>query len=130
MRLGTVKFVRSRLRPLTPIWVEGATRESDVLIAQIDTGFSGWLTLPSRDIERLNLEFARKSRISLADGTWKLVEVYNATIVWWSAELHIEVHKLESDRLIGMSLLSGNVLKIDARDGGPVELEPATEPLT
>ena len=129
MRIGTVTLIRDRLRPVTPIWVDGANRKSDILYAEIDTGFSGWFTLPSRDIERLRLEYVRRSQILLASGSTMSVEVYNAAVVWWGPTLQVEVHKLETNPLIGMSFLKGNVLTIDARQGGAVEMEPATDPI-
>lgn len=125
MRVGTVRLVGNRLRPLTPVWVEGAAREADVLIAEIDTGFSGFLTLPRRDIERLQLNFKRHSEVVMADGPSKRVDVYDAEIVWWGPSQEIEVHELETDRLIGISLLTGSTLKIDVRTGGSVEIEPS-----
>ena len=122
-------MIGDRLRPVTPIWVEGPNRESDILYAEIDTGFSGWLTLPSRDIERLGLRYLRDSRILLASGSAMLVEVYLAEIIWWGPTLQVEVHKLETNPLLGMSFLSGKVLTIDARIGGSIEIEEATEPI-
>ena len=126
MRVGTVRSVGNRLRPLTPVWVEGAAREADVLIAEIDTGFSGCLTLPRRDIERLQLDFKRQSEVVMADGSSKRVDVYDAEIVWWGPPQIIEVHELETERLIGISLLTGYMLKIDVRPGGSVEIESPT----
>ena len=123
MRVGTVRSVGNRLRPLTPVWVEGVTLEADVLIAEIDTGYSGYLTLPKSDIERLKLEFKRLSEVVMADGSSKRVNVYDAEIVWWDQPLRIEVHELETDRLIVISLLTGYTLKIDVRLGGSVEIE-------
>ena len=123
MRVGTVNWVKNRLRPLTPIWVEGATHESDLLVAEIDTGFSGWLTLPLNDIERLQLDFIRQSDVVMADGSSKRVAVYGAEIIWWGPTLKIEVHELETGRLIGIALLTGFMLKIDVRQGGSIEIE-------
>ena len=129
MRVGTVTLIDDRLRPVTPIWVEGASRESDILFAEINTGFSGWFTLPSRDNKTLGLEYARNSRILLASGSTMIVEVYSATVTWWGPTMQVEVHQFETNPLIGMSFLDGNVLTIDARQGGAVEMEPATEPI-
>ena len=129
MRVGTVTLIGNRLRPVTPIWVEGGNQKSDILYAEIDTGFSGWFTLPRRDIERLGLEFARRSRILLASGSTVLVDVYSATVIWWGPTMQVEVYQLETNPLIGMSFLSGNVLTIDTRQGGAIQMEATHEPI-
>ena len=48
----------------------------------IDTGFTGFLTLPPAIVAALNLPFLRRISANLADGSRIFLSVYIATIVW------------------------------------------------
>lgn len=98
----------------------------------IDTGYSGYLTLPGDLIATLGLSTLGTEQLTLADGNEISSDLCLATIVWDGRERTIEVDTLESEPLIGMALLEGYDLSIRVAVGGPVKIESffPSEPLT
>lgn len=62
--------------------VRGSDGEEREVEAVIDTGFDGWLSLPSGIIVALGLAWRSRGRALLADGSETLVDIYGATVVW------------------------------------------------
>jgi clan AA aspartic protease len=104
--------------------VLGAAGQPQQIEAVLDTGFSGFLTLPLATIESLQLPWMFRQRGMLADGQFHPFDVYAATILWDDRERTIEIEAAEVDPLIGMSLLSQHRLSIDVRPGGSVSVKP------
>jgi len=117
---GTVSAAREAVIRVT--MRESAGRDS-AFDAVIDTGFTGFLTLPSADIVRMGLLFAGHEYVLLGDGTMHLVEVYTGLVVWDGVERTVEVDAAETNPLVGMSLLYGYRLTMEAVDGGSVAIE-------
>ncbi len=57
----------------------GRTRDIE---AVVDTGYSGFLTLPTALVAELGLPFAYRSRAFLANDTEVEFEVYYAAVLW------------------------------------------------
>lgn len=94
---------------------EGVLGEIEALI---DTGYTAHLTLPSRIIAELGLENFATGQLTMADGSQVVSDLYYATILWDGQPRRIEVDTLESEVLVGMSLLEGFDLHIQvAKDG-------------
>lgn len=91
--------------------------------AIIDTGFNGWLSLPSDLIIMLNLPWKRRGRATLADGSECIFDIYEAVVVWDNQNLVIPIDEADSDPLVGMSLMEGYRLTVNARENGLVKLE-------
>jgi clan AA aspartic protease len=91
--------------------------------AVIDTGFSGFLTLPSGIIAELDLAWKGRDIATLGDGTACIFEVYIASVIWDGAYRTIDINESETAPLIGMRLLRGYDLKIRAIEGGLVTIE-------
>ena len=125
---GRVSAVNDFLEAVVVLSVQdddGATEGVDFII---DTGYTGEMTLPQEIIDRLNLRtaeydgFQTAPTVILADGAILPVEVY-VTGVWWHDRLRIvEVDSIGSNPLIGMTLLQGSNLSIDAIPGGLVTI--------
>lgn len=94
-----------------------------VIDAVIDTGYTGFLSLPSKIILALNLPWTGVDRGTLGDGSETTFEVYAATVIWDSEYQNIPVNEAETDPLIGMSLLYNYDLRIQAVEGGTVTIE-------
>jgi clan AA aspartic protease len=62
--------------------VRGPAGNEQEVEAIIDTGFDGWLTLPSPIISSLDLMWRRRGRALLADGSESIFDIYEATIIW------------------------------------------------
>jgi clan AA aspartic protease len=91
--------------------------------AILDTGFSGFLTLPLSVIESLRLTWVYRQQGMLADGRLHTFDVYAVSIAWDGSERVIEVEEVNIDPLIGMSLLADYRLTVEVRAGGNVQIE-------
>ncbi len=58
----------------------------------------------------------------LGDGSLCMFNVYEASVIWDGQTRMIEVNESESEPLIGMGLLDGYELKIQAVTGGLVSI--------
>jgi clan AA aspartic protease len=88
--------------------------------AVIDTGFSGFLSLPIAIITELDLQWKYSDWATLGDGNKAFFDIYEAQIIWNGQRKNIEINASETDPLIGMSLLRGYRLQIDTTQGGLV----------
>jgi len=88
--------------------------------AVIDTGFTGFLSLPNDIITELDLPWSYRDRGTLGDGSEVLFDIYDAIAIWDGKAKEIEVNSAETDPLIGMSMLRGYRLQVDTIEGGLV----------
>jgi len=107
-------------RATIPLAVRDATGQEHAIEAVIDTGFDGALTLPPTLIAALGLPWRRRGRALLADGTESLFDVYEATVLWDGTPRRVAVDAAEIDPLVGMLLLYGYELTVQAVEGGQV----------
>jgi clan AA aspartic protease len=89
----------------------------------IDTGFSGFLTLPFDIISELELSWEGRDVATLGDGTSCTFEVYTAIVIWDGQYREIYVNEWETVPLIGMRLLRGYDLRIQTIEGGMVTIQ-------
>ena len=90
--------------------------------AVIDPGFSGFLTSPFDIISALGLSWEGRDA-ALGDGTSCTFEVYVATVIWDGQYREVYINESETVPLIGMWLLRGYNLRIQAIEGGTVTIE-------
>ena len=90
--------------------------------AVIDTGFTGFLSLPNNIINELDLSWSYRDRGTLGDGSEVLFDIYDAIAIWDGKSQEIEVNSAETDPLVGMSLLRGYRLQVDTIEGGLVTI--------
>lgn len=95
--------------------------------AVVDTGFTGYLTLPADVAASLGLPQRSSERFILADGSEAVLAVYRGRVLWHDRELRIPVSQGEGEALIGMSLLRGSDLRIEVVAGGEVHIEELHE---
>jgi clan AA aspartic protease len=89
----------------------------------IDTGFSGFLTLPSDMISKLGFSWEGRDSATLGDGTFCTFEVYIGLVIWDGQYREIYINESETVPLIGMQLLRGYDLRIQTIEGGLVTIE-------
>ena len=89
----------------------------------VDTGFSGFISLPAQIIERLGLQPQDVLVAVLADGSEAEMQTFLAQIEWDNKVRDIYVIHAESHPLIGTALLENHLLTIEVRDGGAVNIE-------
>jgi clan AA aspartic protease len=116
---GTV----SRRRAYAQLTVRGLGGQGDVEFA-VDTGFTGMTTLPPTACTSLTLTFLRRQPSFVANRGRIVVDVYELTLLWDDTDRVIEVLALEGTPLLGMALLEGHEVRIQAADGGQVTIEP------
>ena len=83
-------LVNAALEAVVTLTVQGPTGQSREIEAVIDTGFSGFLTLPTALVGELGLPYQYRSRAILADGSEAFFHVYDVTVLWDSQLIRIE----------------------------------------
>ena len=100
--------------------VTGPSGQQQNTEAIIDTGFTGFLTLPSALVAALGLSWRSRQPGILADGSVDIFDVYVASVMWDGQPRTVEVEAAETEPLVGMSLLDRHSLRIDVLRGGVV----------
>lgn len=91
--------------------------------AVMDTGFTGYLTLPSDLVASLDLAPRGSRDAILADGRRVDLDVYRARVLWHDRERPVVVLGAGGQPLVGMALLAGSELRIRVEGGGEVTVE-------
>jgi clan AA aspartic protease len=116
--------VVSRNREATiSLVVVNESRQTKLITAVIDTGYTGFLSLPSEIITELNLSWTGIDRGTLGDGSEVTFEVYAAKVIWDGEYRDIPINEAETDPLVGISLLYGYDLHIQTVEGGNVTIK-------
>ena len=118
MILGNVNANREAIVQLA---VLGENQQNQGIKAVIDTG-TGFLTLPSAVITTLDLTWYMQQEGVLGDGSLCMFNVYEALVIWDGQVRSVEINESEADPLVGMGLLEGYELKIQAVAGGLVAI--------
>jgi clan AA aspartic protease len=100
--------------------VTGPSGQQQNTEAIIDTGFTGFLTLPPARVTALGLPWLSRQPGILADGSVDIFDVYVATVMWDGQPRTVEVEAADTEPLVGMSLLDHHSLQIDVLRGGVV----------
>jgi clan AA aspartic protease len=101
-----------------------STNQSVVPIpAVVDTGFNGFLTLPTDIIESLGASIAGTRRAELGDGNIIELDIYSVTVQWHGEHREVLALQAGSTPLIGMSMLWGSRVQFNAQDAGAVEID-------
>ena len=106
-----------------PLVVGNVNGQRQLINAVIDTGFNGFLTLPSTVITALDLPWIASDIVTLGNGSETLFDLHGATVIWDGRYREIDVAESETEPLIGMALLYGYKLQIEAIEGGIVRIE-------
>jgi clan AA aspartic protease len=114
--------VNAEFEPIVPLSIRRSDGKVFTQDAIVDTGFNGWLSLPSDLITELNLQWKRRGRAILGDGSECVFNIYEAVLVWDGNLLTIPVDEADSEPLVGMSLMEGYQLIVQVFEGGRVEL--------
>lgn len=115
--------VNSRSEATLTVVVGNSNRQLQVINTVIDTGFSGFLSLPSEIITNLDLPWSASDIVTLGDGSETLFDLYTAVVIWDGQYREIYIAESETEPLLGMSLLYGYRLQVDTIEGGLVTVE-------
>ena len=75
-------YVSVYREPVISVTVGSPSDTSSEIDAVVDTGFSGFLTLPGQVIHELGLAWRRRGRAMLADGSDSLFDIFEGTVLW------------------------------------------------
>ena len=89
----------------------------------LDTGFTGWLTLPEPIIRELGLVKIGSRPATLASGEVEEFDYYETRIVWHDQLRWVLVLRSIDQPLLGMELLRDNWITMGAWDGGDVLID-------
>lgn len=116
--------VNSYLEAVVRFPLRGLRGEEQAVEAVIDTGFNGYLTLPPDLIAKFGLPFLRRSQAILGDGSAITFDIHEAVVLWDGQPLRIPVDAADTNPLLGMRLLYGNKLDLEAIEDGDVLVHP------
>lgn len=114
--------VNARNEAMIPIKIYDAHGQLMELEATIDTGFSGYLTLPAATITQLQLSYDRTETYTLGDNNDVDFDLYRAKLSWDGQDRAVFALSTESEPLVGMLSLRGYTLFVDVVDGGAVRV--------
>ena len=117
-----VGIVRKR-EPLIRLTIRGDRGRKQEIEAVVDSGYTGWLTLPPAVIASLNLQWRSFGRGVLADGSVSLFDVYHGKVEWDGRVRSAFVDEFDATPLVGMALLTGYELKVQVRARGKVTIK-------
>jgi clan AA aspartic protease len=120
MMMGSVN---SRREAIIQFVVIGENNQQQGVKAVIDTGYTGFLTLPSAIITTLGLTWFMQEEGILGDGSMCMFNVFEASVIWDGQVKPIEINESETDPLVGMGLLEGYELNIQGFAGGLVTIK-------
>ena len=117
---GVVNASHEAVIALQLLGPEGRRRDIE---AVIDTGYSGFLTLPTELVAELELPFAYIGKAFLANDAEIEFDVHYITAIWDGHPRDIEADATGSTPLLGMLMLERHSLNIEVERGGRVAIQ-------
>ena len=103
--------------------VRGPAGQARDIEAVVDTGYSGFLTLPVTLVTELSLPFAHTGQAVLANDDEVRFDVHDATVIWDGQPRQIRADATGSTPLVGMQLLARHTLTIEVEREGRVVIQ-------
>ncbi len=115
--------VNDAYEAVVAISLQGPEGQTQDIEAVIDTGYSGFLTLPTALVIELELPFAYIGRALLANDDEVTFDVHDVTVLWDGQPRQIKADATGSTPLVGMLLLDKHRVNIEVERGGSVVIE-------
>ena len=119
--------LNERLDPLVTVEILNGDGQHHPVEALLDTGFSGYLTLPPDAVACLGLKHAKYTSVTMANGQEIQASIHMGAVKWLGRIREIEIVATDSPSLLGMSLLAGCKITIRAHPGGEILIEEDRE---
>ena len=119
-------LVNSNYEAVIPLSLRGPAGQVQEVEAVIDTGFTGFVTLPPSLVTELGLVFMGTSEATLADGSEVSFDAYDVTVIWEGQPQDVLLDEADTTPLVGMLLLDRHNLNIDVENGGRVLIQAKT----
>ncbi|HZO91708.1 MAG TPA: clan AA aspartic protease [Chthonomonadaceae bacterium] len=116
------------LHALVPVTFRLPNRSDLAIEFVVNTGYTGFLTLPPAAIAALGLPFEYDIPANLADDTEVFVPVHSATILWNGKEREVRVLAIGKRPLLGTAFMGGKELLVQFADNGLVTLDDLVFP--
>lgn len=115
-------IVNDNREALIRLYVYGANGIIHEVEAAADTGFNGYLTLPTELISALALVYSTSYDVMLANGSMVETLAYKAEVEWGGERRSIEVEAEPGRPLVGLALMEDWELTIQIKKDGTVVL--------
>jgi len=120
-------MIRGRVTPerqaVVRLQVHGPDGRSEPVETAIDTGFTGFLTLPSDLVAQLALPCLGLRAAILADGRRVVLNHFEVLVEWDGQRRRVSALEVDRGALVGMRLLEGFRMTMDIAEDGPVCIE-------
>ena len=111
------------LKPRVSLAVANADAFHRDLVFTVDTGFTGWLTLPASIIRDLDLQYRGTRPYLTARDEVSRADLYLAFV----ASVPVIAHQLDAEPLLGVAMMNECRLTVDFWEGGDVTVTPRAE---
>ena len=115
--------VSAALEAVISLTVRGPSGQTTEIRGVIDTGFSGFLTVPTSLIAELGLPFAGTRWVTLADNSRVILALYEASVFWDDEWRFVSIYAADATPLVGMRMLVHYDLSIQVREDGQVIIQ-------
>ena len=115
--------VNAAYEAVVALSLQGPAGQAQDIEAVVDTGYNGFLTLPTTLVRELGLPFAYIGRAFLANDDEMSFDVHDVTVLWDGQPRHIKADATGSTPLMGMLLLDRHSLYIEVESGGRVVIQ-------
>jgi clan AA aspartic protease len=115
-------LVDAALEPTIRLKVRDVVGQVQEVETLVDTGFNGFLTLPPGVVTLFGLLWVVLQQARLAGGVPHLVDAYTGTVLWDGQWRVVEIDAVDGSPMIGMAMLQGYELRIEAVVGGAVTI--------
>lgn len=108
---------------LIRLTIRGFRGRQEEIKAVVDSGYTGWLTLPPPIIAALKLRWQSFGSGILADGSVSFFDIYQAKVMWDGRIRPVFVDEFDATPLVGMALLRGFEYRMQVRYRGQVTIQ-------
>ncbi|MBC8135958.1 MAG: clan AA aspartic protease [Fibrella sp.] len=116
-------IVNHNFKAVVVIAIRGTEGREQTIEPMVDTGFSGYLSLPPAFVATLGLPLIGTRPAKFANGTVENVPIHRARILWEGIERSITVMASGDDPLLGMATPAGYRITIEVTPNGAVTIE-------